>query len=483
MKILPIENIWSEDKAEVGVEITHLADLHKLGLPVLQGLVVYPPIEQIQKFEKKYSREGSRLIEDNLSKIREEFLSLEVPESINEYVKDRKLEINSTTIHEYWKQVLEKWFQQLVKHIHLNQKAPLEKILQPQTIFFGNNIKARGTLDLDKKLGSVRIRVESGNVENSHYDRIKDHALKVAGHYNLPLTYHWVLDDDIYFVRVSEFVDDREVTREVFVDPSVSEPVFENVVTATKFFVKMEENLALPERFDGFLINPQRFMKQGVAGFVVWESAMSFPDKKVIVKLVSHLKEYGGEGGGNLYSQNLTKLQEQLDFIKGDSERYNNIDICIPFVRSVIEYKAVKRNLEKLGFGGRGTKRKLWLELSVPENFMNLEEYLVEGVFGVIINLDTLSSFVYGYNSALSNDYRHHFDSKVLINLFDKNMSLLKRSRIPVLVEGRLVSDYSLLRYLIENNIFGIVAQWSEIDSMQRMTSRIEGNLVRVSRV
>jgi hypothetical protein len=46
----------------------------------------------------------------------------------------------------------------------------------------------------------------------------------------------------------------------------------------------------------------------------------------------------------------------------------------------------------------RKNSLQLWMEVAVPENIVNIEDYLLAGIDGVVLNIDELAAHLNGYD-------------------------------------------------------------------------------------
>ncbi len=108
----------------------------------------------------------------------------------------------------------------------------------------------------------------------------------------------------------------------------------------------------------------------------------------------------------------------------------------------------------------------IWLELSLPENIINLENYL-EGVSGVIIDADKILLGLGGENV------------NTLIKFLDEAFNILHRKEVPILVRGLVVKD-DFLRFLVERGVFGVICEGSELNGLKEHLEFLEKRLVEL---
>ena len=99
----------------------------------------------------------------------------------------------------------------------------------------------------------------------------------------------------------------------------------------------------------------------------------------------------------------------ELRAVKQVRERYPNLHLMIPFVRTGSEFRACKRSIDESGLtDDRGFQ--LWVMAEVPSVVTWLEEYVRLGATGVSIGSNDLTQLVLGVDR----------DSEVLAPLFDE---------------------------------------------------------------
>lgn len=99
----------------------------------------------------------------------------------------------------------------------------------------------------------------------------------------------------------------------------------------------------------------------------------------------------------------------ELQAIARVRERYSNLHLMIPFVRTGSEFRECKRLIDTSALGGDRALR-LWVMAEVPSVISWLEEYAALGVSGVSIGSNDLTQLVLGVDR----------DSEVLAPLYDE---------------------------------------------------------------
>ena len=172
----------------------------------------------------------------------------------------------------------------------------------------------------------------------------------------------------------------------------------------------------------------------------------------------------------------LDPMVEALDFVR-HKKALLNVHIVIPFVRGVKELSRIKRELaaKKLM---RKNSLQIWMEVAVPENIINLEDYLVIGVDGVVLNLDELSAHFggYDYNASDLAHYKHEVSG--LLKFLEDGIKLLHKSKVPFIAYGSLSLNPGVLDFLIEKGVYGMVVERYEAPSMVDLLHQAEKRMI-----
>jgi pyruvate,water dikinase len=102
-------------------------------------------------------------------------------------------------------------------------------------------------------------------------------------------------------------------------------------------------------------------------------------------------------------------FQLEIEAIKRVREKYNNLHVMIPFVRTISGMVSVKEILETQGLG-RTSDFKLWMMVEVPSNIFLIEKFISVGIDGISIGSNDLTQLILGTDR----------DSQMLANIFDE---------------------------------------------------------------
>ncbi len=151
-------------------------------------------------------------------------------------------------------------------------------------------------------------------------------------------------------------------------------------------------------------------------------------------------------------------LELELSVIKSvRAFGYNNVQICIPFTRTVKELEVIKKYIHNTGFR-RSSTFNIWFTCSTPANAIQIQDYINIGIDYIIIDAYTLSQLALGYdrkNEEVSHEI-NELDESVL-SLYKTIIETGKKNKIPVIFNTQSLSvSRDLLQKVIEWGISGI---------------------------
>lgn len=123
-----------------------------------------------------------------------------------------------------------------------------------------------------------------------------------------------------------------------------------------------------------------------------------------------------GYRGASRYIKDKESFKLELEAIKRVRAEYDNLNVMIPFVRTVKELKTVKGIMEECGLV-RNEKFKLWMMVEIPANIFLIEDFLSVGIDGISIGSNDLTQLTLGIDR----------DNELLAETFDeRNKAVLK---------------------------------------------------------
>ena len=102
-----------------------------------------------------------------------------------------------------------------------------------------------------------------------------------------------------------------------------------------------------------------------------------------------------GYRGASRYITDIETFKLELDAIKKVREKYDNLWVMIPFVRTVKEMADTVKIMEEEGLK-RAANFKLWMMCEVPSNVILLEEFIDVGIDGISIGSNDLTQLTLG---------------------------------------------------------------------------------------
>ncbi len=102
-----------------------------------------------------------------------------------------------------------------------------------------------------------------------------------------------------------------------------------------------------------------------------------------------------GYRGASRYITDIATFKLELDAIKKVREKYDNLWVMIPFVRTVKEMAGTIKIMEEEGLK-RSPTFKLWMMCEVPSNVILLEKFIATGIDGISIGSNDLTQLTLG---------------------------------------------------------------------------------------
>lgn len=446
MKTLPLKSIWPEDEAEVGSEIANLAYIHHQKIPVLEGIVAFPPIEEFsRRYKQPFNADNILETIDNLRRV---LLKISHPVELKELLLPKGVEASQV-----WQELLSKWLHQLQKDAYRSASLNLES-LKPEYVLLSNQITASGTAYYDPQKKDTVINIDTGQIAPEHLQVLDQYIYQLKSHFPITQVFSWVLDKEIKLTRVAPWTGRKEPAVESRKVPASNR---QPRLTATKIFQIMGDQLTTAPGLEGVIIQSEQISDFDKRRYLLSEIASSFPNLPVIYRLADFIEDFGGSRGvfRLIHDQSLLEKEAQVFLFARNKMGLNNVSIGLPITRSVEELKELKRNLSAIGITRKGSL-KIWLELGVPENLLNIEEYLIAGIDGVLLNLDQLAAWVNGYNPQVQESVIFLRNYQSLITFLRNFLKTLHRANTPIIAFGQLIHQDEMLDFLIKAGVFGL---------------------------
>lgn len=185
-----------------------------------------------------------------------------------------------------------------------------------------------------------------------------------------------------------------------------------------------------------------------------------------------------GYRGASRYITDVETFKLELAAIKKVREKYNNLWVMIPFVRTVGELERTIKIMEAENLK-RSEDFKIWMMVEVPSNIFLLEKFLKVGIDGISIGSNDLTQLILGIDrdSAKLADTFDERDEAVLIAL-EMAVKIAKRMGVTSSICGQAPSVYpELTEKLVEWGITSVSVSPDMIDITREIIAKAEERL------
>ena len=182
-----------------------------------------------------------------------------------------------------------------------------------------------------------------------------------------------------------------------------------------------------------------------------------------------------GYRGCSRYIREPDVFQLEIEAIKRVREKYNNLYVMIPFVRTVPGMADCRKMIEAQGLV-RSKDFKLWMMVEVPSNIFLIEKFIAVGIDGISIGSNDLTQLILGTDRD-SQKLSYIFDERneaVLVAL-EKAISTAKAMGVTCSICGQAPSVYpELTEKLVQWGITSVSVSPDMIDVTREIIARIE---------
>ncbi|MFC1929811.1 phosphoenolpyruvate synthase [Chloroflexota bacterium] len=187
-----------------------------------------------------------------------------------------------------------------------------------------------------------------------------------------------------------------------------------------------------------------------------------------------------GYRGASRYITDIETFKLELAAIKKVREKYKNLWVMIPFVRTVNELSQTVKIIEAEGLK-RSEDFKLWMMVEVPSNVILLEKFLAVGIDGVSIGSNDLTQLTLGIDrdsSKLAETFDER-DEAVLMSI-EKVVKGCKALGVTCSICGQAPSVYpEITEKLVEWGITSVSVSPDMIDITREIIAKAEARLNR----
>lgn len=149
-----------------------------------------------------------------------------------------------------------------------------------------------------------------------------------------------------------------------------------------------------------------------------------------------------GYRGAFRYIRDEKVFRLELEAIKKVREKYNNLELMIPFVRTVKELRQVKDIVAKSNLK-RSKTFKLYMMVEIPSNVILIEDFIKTGIDGISIGSNDLTMLILGLDRD-NEEVAIEFDERnpAVLWALEKVVKAGRKAGIPVGICGQAPSQY-----------------------------------------
>jgi pyruvate,water dikinase len=196
--------------------------------------------------------------------------------------------------------------------------------------------------------------------------------------------------------------------------------------------------------------------------------------------LSSGLESYEGERGTWSYMQNPAVFELELKAFKAVQQAgYRNLNLILPFVRTIEEFRFCRRKVEEFGLT-QVPQFQLWIMAEVPSVLFLLPEYIKAGVQGISIGTNDLTQLLLGVDrkqGQLTNGFQEAHP--VVMDAIAQLIKMARNAGIPCSICGQAPSLYpKMIDKLVQWGISSISVEPEAFDRTYRAIARAEQRII-----
>lgn len=451
--ILPLNQLWEEDKALFGAKIVELAELAHLGLPVAPGIVISAP--SLSDLPHRFNLDQS-LTPEQFQRLISYLADLPIPASLAENLPV-KLEVT-----ELWQQIIASWQQQLRHHYKYHPEIDLENLfdsLSAQEVMLVQTNFKPGKLQFDFSTKSYQIILDQADLTPEVQQQLDGCLAKIKSKRLLPANYQFIVTTDLHSNQPKVWLTSVDPP----VEPSLIDETAESILPlvavdqtpiATKLFVTYPLGQLLTDldariADELLLSSPLEVLSQPVSQ---WHDV-----NQLILPLAFHQPE----------DQFIRQIDYILNF-KANLDPNIHLVIGLQGISSAEEYNLAIKRLSNLRL--TDPQQAYWLIIENAGQLLAIEHYLTAGIGGVQINLDQLVKSLHGGNHQVLSPSQQQSLEQLLKTAFKQ----IHQSKLPILVAGDLLKDLNWLKLLLKNGVWGIVTDQAYFTSLKQRVAQLE---------
>jgi len=182
-----------------------------------------------------------------------------------------------------------------------------------------------------------------------------------------------------------------------------------------------------------------------------------------------------GFRGAYRYITNPDVFNLELAAIKKVREKYKNLWLMIPFVRSPQELSKIRRIIAAEGLLESPTF-KLWMMVELPINVISLEDFLKVGIDGVSIGSNDLTMLIEGTdrdNAEVASTFDER--SPGVLWALKRIIRLCHKNEVTVSICGQAVSTYDdLVEFLVKRGITSVSVNPDSVNRVRNVIMEAE---------
>lgn len=185
-----------------------------------------------------------------------------------------------------------------------------------------------------------------------------------------------------------------------------------------------------------------------------------------------------GYRGAYRYMHDERVFKLELEAIKKVRNKmgYNNLNLMIPFVRTVKELELVKKIVNESGLK-RGPNFKLYMMVEIPANVILIEDFIKVGIDGISIGSNDLTMLVLGVDRD-NQEVAVEFDERndAVLWALERVIKAAKKHKITASICGQAPSSYpDLVEKLVKWGITSISVSPDVVDATRDLVHHVEG--------
>jgi pyruvate,water dikinase len=185
-----------------------------------------------------------------------------------------------------------------------------------------------------------------------------------------------------------------------------------------------------------------------------------------------------GYRGASRYITDIETFKLELAAIKKVREKYNNLWVMIPFVRTVNELAQTIKIMADEGLK-RSDDFKIWMMVEVPSNIILLEKFIAVGIDGISIGSNDLTQLTLGVDrdSEKLSDTFDERDEAVMLSL-ERAIKVSNSMGVTSSICGQAPSVYpEITEKLVEWGITSVSVSPDMIDVTREIIAAVEAKL------